>query len=90
MRLTQYCKIYEGVNPIYFHVQNMCRTNRKEFGRNRLSFRYKERVNRYADMWRVERHSAFEEAAYWLELLIQAPQMRHMAGICVTHAKYAS
>ena len=33
--------------------------------------RYKARVNRYADMWRDERHSAIDEAVYWMELLIK-------------------
>ena len=40
--------------------------------------RYKAKVDRYADMWRADERSGFDEAIYWLELLMKYGNFDHL------------
>ena len=40
--------------------------------------RYQAQVNRYSDMWRADERSGFDEAIYWIELLIKYGNFDHL------------
>ena len=39
---------------------------------------YQRQVNRYSDMWRSDDRSGFDEAIYWIELLIKYGNFDHL------------
>ena len=39
---------------------------------------YQRQVNRYSDMWRADERSGFQEAIYWIELLIKYGNFDHL------------
>ena len=41
-------------------------------------FRYRDKVNMFSDMWRDEKTSAFDEAIYWMELLLKYGNLDHL------------
>ena len=49
---------------------------------NPLDFRiccsYQRQVNRYSDMWRSDERTGFDEAIYWIELLIKYGNFDHL------------